>query len=191
MDTTRKGGKSILYRIFLIFKSIFIYLISISIVVGAVLFVTDNSPQKSLFGYRYYTVLTGSMEPSFAVGDMVIVRLANADDINVGDIITFNPSSDSDAYLTHRVVQKFENYENTNMTCFKTQGDANNTEDAFLIESTRVIGTVVFSVPKLGYIVRFVQLKWYFVLAFAILICIFFKLMGYYFSLSSNANPSN
>lgn len=184
IDTHKRNRVSITRRIFSIFRTIFIYLISIAVVLGAIVFVSDNSPQKSLFGYRYYTVLTGSMEPSFSVGDMVIVKLSNAEDIDVGDVITFNPSSDSDAYLTHRVVQKYENYENTNMTCFKTQGDANNTEDAFLIESTRVIGTVVFSVPKLGYIVRFVQLKWYFVLAFLVLICVFFKLVGYYFSLN-------
>jgi signal peptidase len=173
-------------KVFNAFKNVVVYLVSIGIVVGAILFVTDNSPQKSLFGYRYYTVLTASMEPTLSTGDIVIVKLANASDIDVGDIITFNPSSDSDAYLTHRVTQKLEDYEGSGVTCFKTQGDSNNTEDAFLIDSSRVIGTVSFSIPKLGYVVRFVQLKWYFVLAFVVLLIVFFKLVGYYFSLGSD-----
>lgn len=168
---------------FEIFKTICIYLLSIAIIIGAILFATDKSPQKSLFGYRYYTVLTGSMEPTLSTGDIVIVKLSNASDINEGDIITFNPSNESDAYLTHRVTQKLENYDNTGVTCFKTQGDANSTEDGFLIDSSRVIGTVSFSIPKLGYLIRFVQLKWYFVLVFVILLCVFFKLIGYYFNL--------
>jgi signal peptidase len=186
INTEHKKDISMGQKVFNAFKNVVVYLVSIGIVVGAILFVTDNSPQKSLFGYRYYTVLTASMEPTLSTGDIVIVKLANASDINVGDIITFNPSSDSDAYLTHRVTQKLEDYEGSGVTCFKTQGDSNNTEDAFLIDSSRVIGTVSFSIPKLGYVVRFVQLKWYFVLAFVVLLIVFFKLVGYYFSLGSD-----
>jgi signal peptidase len=174
------------HRIFDAFKTIIVYVVSIGIVLGAILFVTDNNPQKSLFGYRYYTVLTGSMEPTLSTGDIVIVKMANASEIDVGDIITFNPSSDSDAYLTHRVTQKLEDYEGSGVTCFKTQGDSNSAEDAFLIDSSKVIGTVTFSIPKLGYVVRFVQLKWYFVLAFVVLLIVFFKLVGYYFALGED-----
>jgi signal peptidase len=171
------------YRLFIGFKTFFVYLLAIAIVVGAILFASDKSPQKSIFGYRYYTVLTGSMEPTLHVGDMVIVKLTNASDIQVGDVITFNPSSDSDAYLTHRVSEKFENYEDSGVTCFKTRGDANDSEDGFLIDSSRVVGTVSFDIPKLGYVVRFVQLRWYFVLAFVVLLYVFFRLIGYYFEL--------
>lgn len=185
-----KSSISTTHKIFETFKTVCIYVLSIAIVIGAILFATDKSPQKSLFGYRYYTVLTNSMQPTLSTGDIVVVKLANASDINEGDIITFNPSNESDAYLTHRVSQKLENYDNSGVTCFKTQGDANNSEDAFLIDSSRVIGKVSFSIPKLGYIVRFVQLKWYFVLAFVILVFIFFKLIGYYFSLEDE-NISN
>jgi signal peptidase len=114
---------------------------------------------------------------------MVFVKLADASDISEGDVITFNPSNESDAYLTHRVTQKYEDYEGSGVTCFKTQGDSNDAEDAFIIDSSRVIGKVTFSIPKLGYVVRFVQLRWYFVLAFVVMVYAFFKLVGYYFSL--------
>ncbi len=163
-----------------IIRTIFIYLLSACIIIAAILFATDKSPQKSLFGYRYYTVLTPSMEPELSVGDMVIVKLANADEIAEGDVITFNPSSETDAYLTHRVTQLFPDYQGTGVTCFKTKGDANETEDSFLVDSSRLIGKVAFHIPKIGYIVRFVQLKWYFVIPLVIMIFVFFELLKRY-----------
>ncbi len=137
----------------------------------------NRSTDKSLFGYRYYTVLTPSMEPELSVGDMVFVHVVDAATINVGDIITFNPSSDSDAYLTHRVTQIVADGDTLS---FRTKGDANETEDSFLIDESRVIGTVSFDVPYAGYIVRFVQIRWYFVVAFVVLVIIFFMLLGRY-----------
>jgi signal peptidase len=172
--------QSVGYRVAEVLGRIFIYILAACIVIAALIFAADKSPQKSLFGYRYYTVLTPSMEPELSVGDVVIVKLANADSISVGDVITFNPSSDSDAYLTHRVTQKFDDYEGTGVTCFRTKGDANDSEDSFLIDSERVIGTVSTHIPKIGYIIRFVQLRWYFVVPLAVMILIFFKLIKIY-----------
>lgn len=174
---------SIGFRTFSIMRKIFIYLLSFFIIIAAILFAADKSPNKSLFGYRHYTVLTDSMEPEFSSGDMVFVKVSGAGSIKEGDIITFNVSSGSDAYLTHRVTQRLENYKGTGVTCFRTKGDANNSEDSFVVDESRVIGKVRFHVPKLGFIVRFVQLKWYFILPIIILLIVFFKLMIYYFSL--------
>ncbi|MBQ8927761.1 MAG: signal peptidase I [Oscillospiraceae bacterium] len=176
-----QAGPSAGYRIFSVIRTIFIYILALGIILGAVLFAVDRSPQKSLFGYRYYTVLTPSMSPEFTTGDMVLVKLRSGDEIDVGDIITFNPSSSSDAYLTHRVTEKIVDYEGTGVTCFRTKGDANDSEDSFLIDEDRVIGTVEFSVPKLGTIFRFVQLRWYFILPLVILLFIFFRLIRMYF----------
>lgn len=168
-------------RIFGILFTVFIYLLAAVILIGAILFAFSASPSKSLFGYRYYTVLTGSMSPKYNVGDMIFVKLSSDNDINVGDIITFNPSKDSDAYLTHRVTEKIENYEGTGTTCYRTKGDANDVGDSFLIESDRVIGKVTFGIPKLGYIVRFFQLRWYLIIPVAIMIAVFFHLLKRYF----------
>lgn len=178
------------YRTIKIVRSALVYLLSACIIIAAILFAADKSPQKSLFGYRYYTVLTPSMEPELSVGDIVIVRLANADDIAVDDIITFNPSSDSDAYLTHRVTQKLPDYEGSGVTCFRTKGDANSVEDSFLIDSSRVIGKVVFSIPKIGYIVRFVQLRWYFVIPIVIMLLVFLRLLKIYLGMKNGEDDS-
>ena len=174
-----------------IIRTIIVYVLAIAIVIGAVLFAINKSPNKSIFGYRYYTVLTPSMEPNYSVGDIVFVSLGEKDKIDVGDVITFNPSKDSTAYLTHRVTKKIENYENTGVTCYKTKGDANKDEDSFLIESGRVIGKVKFSVPKIGYVIRFVQLKWYFVLPLVIMLMVLLKLVKMYCEDSDSSEKSD
>ena len=161
--------------------TIFVYLLAAAILVGALLFSFSTSPDKALSGYRYYTVLTGSMSPTYNVGDMIFVQLKDPADINVGDVITFNPSKDSDAYLTHRVTEKIENYEGSGVICFRTQGDANDVQDSFLIDGERVIGTVNFGIPWIGYAVRFVQLRWYIILPIVVMIGIFFQLLKRYF----------
>ncbi len=170
------------YRVFSVARTIFVYLLAAGIIIAALLFAASNSPNKSLFGYRYYTILTPSMEPAYKVGDMVFVKITKADSINVGDVITFNPSQDSEAYLTHRVAEKLTDYQGTGVTCFRTKGDANDSEDSFLIDEDRVIGVVKLGIPKIGYFVRFVQLRWYFVVPLVILIFVFFKLIGIYFA---------
>ena len=146
-------------KLFNIIETIVLYILSAIVIVSAVLFAVNTSPNKSIFGYRYYTVLTESMSPNYNVGDVVIVHIEEADTISVGDVITFNPSSDSEAYLTHRVTEKVPNYENSGVTCFKTKGDANSDEDGFLIDERRIVGKVTAGIPKLGYVIRFVQLR--------------------------------
>ncbi len=177
----KKASVSREYKFFDILGTILTWIVAIGIIFGAVIFAQDRSPSKSIFGYRYYTVLTASMEPELSVGDFIIVKLTDAEDIEVGDVITFNPSSDSEAYLTHRVTEKIEDYEGTGVTCFKTKGDNNDTEDSFLLDESRIIGTVQLHVPILGYAIRFIQLRWYYVVPLVILIFIFIKLMKIYF----------
>ena len=184
--------KNVGYITFELVRKIFVFLLSALIVIGAFLFATSHNPNKSMFGYRYYTVLTDSMSPEFSSGDMIIVKLLNADTIKTGDVITFNPSSGSEAYLTHRVTEKIEDYQGTGVTCFRTKGDANNTDDSFLIDESRVIGKVQFHVPKMGTVMRFFQLRWYFVVPLFLLGIVFFELMKYYFSLQDEKNkPQN
>ena len=173
-------------KVFGIAFDVFVYLLAAAILFGAILFAFSTSPDKALFGYRYYTVLTGSMSPTYKVGDMIFVKLSDASELNVGDVITFNPSQDSDAYLTHRVSEKLENYEGTGVTCYRTKGDANDVGDSFLIDSSRVIGKVTFGIPGLGYVVRFVQLRWYLIIPVAVMIGVFFLLLKRYFLLGKD-----
>ena len=183
-EQTEQAETSTGYKVFSAVRSVMVYLLAACIVIGALMFASNKSPGKSLFGFRYYTVLTPSMEPTYSPGDMVFVKLCGAGSINVDDVITFNPSESSEAYLTHRVTEKFDDYQGSGVTCFRTKGDANDSEDSFLIDEGRVIGVVKFHVPFLGYIVRFIQLRWYYIIPLIVLIAVFFYLMQLYFTRS-------
>jgi len=187
-DTETASGAG--FRIFSIIRKILVYLLAAGIIVAAAFFAADRSPDKSLFGIRYYTVLTDSMMPAFASGDMIFVRITDAQEIGEGDIITFNPSTSSDAYLTHRVVEKLPDYQGTGVTCFRTKGDANDAEDQFLIDEDRVIGVVKFHLPKLGFVMRLIQLRWYFIVPLIVLLFVFIELMRRYFALRGEDDVS-
>jgi len=186
MSKTNKGPPAKKgYVVFIVIRKIFVYLFCVSIVIASFLFAANSTPNKSLFGYRYYTVISPSMTPAYRVGDVVFVKIESADKINVGDVITFDPSSNSSAYLTHRVIEKLPDYQGTGVTCFHTKGDANDSADSFLVDEDRVIGTVKFKIPKLGYLIRFVRLRWYFLLPIVLLLWASFRLMRVYFSYQS------
>ena len=42
-----------------------------------------------IMGYQVYTVLSGSMEPEYSVGDLLYVKKVDVNKIGVGDPITF------------------------------------------------------------------------------------------------------
>jgi len=167
-------------------RRLLLILFCITILGVAIMFANSKSTNKSVFGYRYYTILTASMSPKLQVGDIIFVKIVDADEINVGDIITFNPSKSGDIYLTHRVIEKLENYDETGVTCFKTKGDANEDPDEILIDEARVIGKETLCIRKMGYIIRFIQLRWYYVLIIVILFIVMLKVMGIYLELKSS-----
>jgi signal peptidase I len=96
-------------------------------------------------GYRVYAVRTGSMSPSYPVGSIVVDTPPSADGAAVGSVITFRASG---GLVTHRVFETSEDG-------LTTKGDANNTPDAWTIPPESVVGQVIASVPKLGYLLVF------------------------------------
>ncbi len=104
-----------------------------------------------LLGYEYFTVISGSMEPSYRVGDLLYVKKVDPATVKVGDPITFVLNEDL-VVATHRVVRiDAENQR------FYTKGDANEIEDGDPVHFNNVIGVPQFAIPKLGYVSDFVQ----------------------------------
>ena len=60
----------------------------------------------SLLGFQRYVIESGSMEPTLPVGSVVYSKPVDADDLEVGDIISFKPPPEYgiDKVVTHRVV---------------------------------------------------------------------------------------
>ena len=100
------------------------------------------------------TVLSGSMSPEINPGDIVVSKYFDPEEIKINDIITFTYSNDPKDCITHRVI----NITNENGSIgFQTKGDANEDPDQGIVDSTELIGRVVFVIPYLGYLPRFAQ----------------------------------
>ena len=95
------------------------------------------------------TVLTASMEPALAPGDLVVVRPTPANDIRIGDVITFQPESGNSTLVTHRVVGV--TLGSGGVSGFTTQGDDNDAADAPIL-AEQVKGRVAYSVPFVGHL---------------------------------------
>jgi signal peptidase len=100
-----------------------------------------------LAGYQTFTILSGSMEPTIATGDLVFDDRISVEDARVGDVITFREPGTS-RLITHRLMHKRVAGRVTHM---RTQGDANNAPERWNIPADGQVGRVAFRVPKAGY----------------------------------------
>ncbi len=108
-----------------------------------------------LVGLQVFTVLSGSMEPTYHTGSLIYVKEVPVETIEPGTVITF--MLDEDTIATHRVVAVVPDEEDSSVVRFRTKGDANDVEDANLVHCNNVIGTPVFSIPQLGYFASYLQ----------------------------------
>jgi signal peptidase len=99
-----------------------------------------------------YVVLSGSMEPHMAPGDVVIVDEVAANSIAVGDIVTYSRDGGRST-ITHRVVGFVET--DADGRAFRTKGDANPNRDLYLVRRSQVVGQVAHVVPYIGHVIWF------------------------------------
>ena len=124
--------------------------ISTSLVVLVVCFAVFLMGSR-LLGYRVFNVISGSMEPTYSVGDLIYVKQVNPYDIKEGTAITFVLNEDL-VVATHRVVEIDEENQ-----YFYTKGDANDTVDSAPVHFNNLIGVPKFHIPLLGYVSDFIQ----------------------------------
>lgn len=102
--------------------------------------------------FYLYTIISGSMYPTIEVYDVVFVSsVDSSDDIEVGDIISYNSSSfvsGETISVTHRVVEIVVDKDN-NYTYY-TKGDNNLAVDSDGVSFSQVAGVVEFKIPQLG-----------------------------------------
>ena len=106
-------------------------------------------------GMNVYTVLSGSMEPTYHVGSLIYVKDVDTDELKAGDVITY--MLDEDTIVTHRIADVIPDETDPSIIRFQTKGDANDSVDGSLVHYKNVIGTPVFSIPKLGYLANYIQ----------------------------------
>ena len=139
--------------------TIFYYTLALgALALGAllVLMQTDYLP-----GYDVRIVQSGSMEPVISTGSVVVIRAEER--YAVGDIITFTGSSRDGLPTTHRIIA--DTVQNGELA-YTTKGDANETADIEPVRLSSILGTVLVSIPYLGYVLDFARQP----LGFALLI---------------------
>ena len=126
-----------------------VFLIAVSIVLG---FNIYNWNAKSLagnvlpmpFGYGGAVVLSGSMEPTIAIDELIIVKAE--DSYRVGDIVVYQSGN---MLVVHRIIAM-------DAETVTTQGDANNVADAPQ-PLAQVKGRVIAHIPHVGALVRLLK----------------------------------
>lgn len=108
-----------------------------------------------LVGIQVFTVLSGSMEPTYHTGSLIYVKSVDYRDLESGDVITF--MLDENTVATHRIVQVIPDEEDPAVLRYQTKGDANDAVDGGLVHYLNVIGTPVFTIPYMGYVANYIQ----------------------------------
>lgn len=113
----------------------------------------------SLFNYRMFTVASGSMEPEYNIGDVLIAKKKDADKIKVGDTISYlgEKGGFKDKVITHRV-ESIEQDESGNYI-YHTKGLVNIAEDPTVYYS-QVYGVIVYKTVVLSFIYRLIATKY-------------------------------
>jgi signal peptidase I len=124
---------------------IFVWMVSImlGLIVAALAFVFF-SPDYSL-----YIVRSGSMEPAFNVGDVVIAGPLGSGGIKPGVIVTYAIGK---TLITHRVLSIDGN-------TLITKGDANENPDPIPVQFSQVKSRYLFRIPYIGYVAGFVRTR--------------------------------
>lgn len=135
----------------IIYTVLFVGLLSIA---GLIVISTLNIPGN----YKLYVVQSGSMEPTISTGSVIIVT--PKENYQVGDIITAQNTNNSGTF-THRI-SAIE--EVSGAPTYQTKGDANESPDPELTTSTNVLGSPVFWLPFIGYVVSFAKTQTGFIL---------------------------
>ena len=133
-----------------IFKSIFTILKTcfFAILIVYILFVGYQrlSGNKSIFGYRMFTVATGSMTGVYNINDVIAVKDYDVNKLRVGDDIAYsgNRGGLENKFVTHRII-KIEDAANGGKIIV-TKGVKNQAEDPPITDK-QVLGKVVGVVP--------------------------------------------
>lgn len=129
-------------KIFQIFIDILMFIITFLILFALYNIISVkvfNKGYSNLFGITVFEIVSGSMEPTLNVKDIIVVY--NTDKIKENDIITYTDDKD---FITHRIIK----IEGDTLT---TKGDSNNSTDV-RISKNKVIGKVILTIPKGGII---------------------------------------
>lgn len=143
----KKHKKSLFRKIVGTFFRTIIYIL----VIGAFIFgIRALAFHKyDVFGYRFFVIMSGSMEPTIHAGDAVITK--EVSEVHENDIIAF---AQGEYTTVHRVINLHQEGDNIS---YKTKGDNNNAADFEKIQLKDIKGIVVKRVPGVGNVILYLR----------------------------------
>ncbi len=115
-----------------------------------------GNKRVNIAGYSIMTVMTGSMEPAYQVGDIIVIKKTNENELQVKDVITFISTDEelNGQPITHRIIDITDE---NGQKKFETKGDNNQIADETPVTSDRILGKVQLRIPFVGRAVNFMQ----------------------------------
>ncbi len=151
---SEKRSGSVLFNVIgVLLCLIFIPVILVNLVLIAKTY-TDPDHIPSVAGFSPVICLSGSMEPTFSTGDMILIRhVADPAALEKGDVICY--LTGEGIAVTHTIVQVTDL---DGQVRYVTQGDANNTADQLAVSPDQIEGVYTgVHIPKLGSLAMFMQ----------------------------------
>ena len=140
-----------------LFTAISDMLFSLSVFIILAVVLTSGSSggtPKTILNYSYFNVLTPSMQDEIPQGSLILVKQRiDPLELKIGDNITF--MSDRSTSVTHKIVDIYENYDDSGVRGFQTQGVNNANPDRDVVYEANVIGKVVFVLPVAGAVLSY------------------------------------
>lgn len=101
-------------------------------------------------GGERFTVLTGSMVPTYPPGTLIVVEPVEPDELAIGMPVTYQLRPGDPAVVTHRIIASTRSAKG--QRTYITQGDANNVPDSEPVLYEQIRGRVWYSIPYLGHV---------------------------------------
>lgn len=143
--------------------TIFVLLIMVGVIlvyyyISVRLYATKGEKYEPKFSI--YTIVSGSMEPTISVYDVIInTKIDDINDVKVNDVITFISTWQvtHGMTITHRVIGTKALDDGS--TCLVTRGDNNTQPDQACVKKENIIGITKAVIPGLGKIQFFLASK--------------------------------
>lgn len=165
--------------IFKILKAIMYIIVVLLLIVIIVQKVTKN--KLSVGGFGVYMIVSESMKGEYEIGDILVSKHADADDIKVGDNVTYlgKKGTLKGLIVTHKVIEKEER---DGKVYFTTKGIANQIADPE-ISYDQVYGKVIYKTFILSFLGKLMSKQIsYYILFFAVGIVISIEIVSSMFN---------
>lgn len=159
MEKKNKDASSRLHKVLTVVGIVLCVILIPMLIINCTLLIKSfvhKDKVPSFGGVLPMIVLTDSMYPDIKSGDLIICRTIDAEDVEVGDVISFyDPAGNGTSVVTHTVVAV--EGEGAALS-FRTKGINNNTEDRLSVPAASVIARYTGTrIPGAGNAAVFMQ----------------------------------